>query len=107
MKTDIPFIVTKRELEWLYKHQTKQILRQKKIITREKEYLVMIKWSIPQDNNYEHICTWQQSLQKSIFVYKTTVIKIERSGTVQMDRIERSGGNPNIYSQFIMYQRGF
>ena len=49
MKTDIPFIVTKRELEWLYKHQTKQILRQKKIITREKEYLVMIKWSIPQE----------------------------------------------------------
>ena len=29
MKTDIPFIVTKRELEWLYKHQTKQISRQK------------------------------------------------------------------------------
>lgn len=29
----------------------------KKIITREKGYLVMIKWSIPQDNNYEHICT--------------------------------------------------
>jgi len=46
MKTDMPFIVTKRELEWLYKHQTKQILRQK-IITRGKGYLVMIKGSIP------------------------------------------------------------
>ena len=45
MKTDMPFIVTKRELEWLYEHQTTQILRQK-IITGERGYLVMIKGSI-------------------------------------------------------------